>query len=171
MLFSPCIVNPQKDTSQSYCFNGKIEVIPSILERLRVCSLLRIKESFGKVYDPLPESDAGSAIALTFKRNLEAHFRELGAGQCDRLYQVQDYAEAQYLNASYFSTVIKRKTGKSVKQWITEKTTAEAQALLSRSALSIQEVASGLGFQDAAHFSRFFKKQTGESPSAFRQQI
>ncbi len=136
-----------------------------IIGSLTVVLLLRIKECFWKVYDPLHESDSGSAIAQTFKRNLEAHFRDLGAGRCDRLYQVQDYAEAQYLNASYFSTVIKRKTGKSVKQWIMEKTAAEAQALLSRSSLSIQVIASRLGFQDAAHFSRFFKKQVGRSQS------
>jgi len=144
----------------------KFKVIGSLL----VVLLLKVKEHFWKAYNPLTETDSASGIALTFKRNLEQHFRELLAGQCDRPYKVKDYAEAQFLNASYFSTVVKRKTGKSVKQWVAEKTAAEAQVLLARSSLSVQEIALRLGFPDAAHFSRLFKSQTRLSPSALRQQ-
>lgn len=145
----------------------KFKVIGSLL----VVLLLKIKERFWKAYDPLTEAPTNSAIALTFKRHLEKHFRDLLAGQCDRLFQVQDYAQAQYLHPSYFSTVIKRKTGKSVSNWISEKTITEAQALLARSPESVQEVAFRLGFKDAAHFSRFFKKHTEMSPVSFRQSL
>ncbi|WP_228041219.1 AraC family transcriptional regulator [Nodosilinea sp. LEGE 07088] len=72
---------------------------------------------------------------------------------------------------SYFSTVIKRKTGKSVNNWIAEKTISEAQALLARSSESVQAIAFRLGFKDAAHFSRFFKKHTEMSPMSFRQSL
>jgi AraC family transcriptional regulator, transcriptional activator of pobA len=140
-----------------------------IIGNLTVLLLLRIKERFWKAYNPLTEASASTAIVVTFKRNLEEHFRNLLSGQCDRSFQVQDYAQAQYLHPSYFSTVIKRKTGKSVNTWIAEKTVAEAQALLARSQESIQEVAFRLGFKDAAHFSRFFKKNTEMSPMSFRQ--
>mgnify|MGYP002777069313 CR=1 FL=1 len=140
-----------------------------VIGSLTVVLLFRIKEQFWKAYDPLTEAPSGTAIALTFKRNLEAHFRDLLSGKCDRLFQVQDYAQAQYLHPSYFSTVIKRKTGKSVNSWIAEKTISEAQALLMRSTDSVQEIAFRLGFKDAAHFSRFFKKHTERSPLSFRQ--
>jgi AraC family transcriptional regulator, transcriptional activator of pobA len=140
-----------------------------VIGNLTVVLLLRIKEWFWKTYNPMTEVSGSSAIALTFKRNLESHFRNLLAGQCDRIFQVQDYAQAQYLHPSYFSTVIKRKTGKSVNQWIAEKTISEAQALLARSQESVQEIAFRLGFKDAAHFSRFFKKHTEMSPVTFRQ--
>ena len=108
---------------------------------------------------------------MTFKRNLEAHFRDLLAGKCDRLLQVQDYAQAQYLHPNYFSTVIKYKTGKSVNIWIAEKTITEAKAMLARSSESVQEIAARLGFNDAGHFSRFFKKNTKLSPLGFRQSL
>lgn len=150
-----------------------------VIGRLMVVLLLRIKERFWQAYDPRTEAPTNSTIALTFKRNLEKHFRELLAGKCDgeaspvenRLFQVQDYAQAQYLHPSYFSTVIKRKTGKSVSSWIAEKTIAEAQALLARSPQSVQEISVRLGFKDTAHFSRFFKKHTEMSPSRFRQSL
>ena len=83
--------------------------------------------------------------------------------------KVQDYAQAQYLNPNYFSSVIKLKTGKTVNNWITEKIVAEAKSLLRRSSEPIQEVASLLGFKNAAHFSRFFKKHAEVSPSVFRK--
>lgn len=136
---------------------------------LTVVLLLKMKERFWKTYNPLTETSIGLAIALTFKRNLEAHFRDLTAGKCDRLFQVQDYAQAQYLHPNYFSTVIKHKTGKSVNIWIAEKIIAEAKAMLIRSPESVQKIAFRLGFKDAAHFSRFFKKHTKKSPLNFRK--
>lgn len=140
-----------------------------IIGSLMVVLLLKIKERFWQTYNPLNELDSGSQIVITFKRNLEQHFRDLTAGNIDTLYQVKDYAEAQYLHPSYLSTVIKSKTGKSVNNWIAEKVIAEAQAILSRSRLSVQEVAYQLGYKEPGHFSRFFKKHTGISPSAFRR--
>ena len=138
---------------------------------LTVVLLLKIKERFWKAYDPLTEASTSSNITLTFKRNLEAHFRDLLTGKCDHINQVQDYAQAQYLHPNYFSTVIKYKTGKSVNSWIAEKTIAEAKAMLARSSESIQEIATRLGFKDAGHFSRFFKKHTELSPLSFRQSL
>jgi AraC family transcriptional regulator, transcriptional activator of pobA len=138
---------------------------------LMVVLLLKIKERFWQAYDPLTEALTSSKIALTFQRNLEAHFRDLLTGKCDRLLQVQDYAQAQYLHPNYFSTVIKYKTGKSVNSWIAEKTIAEAKAMLARSSASVQEIAARLGFKDAGHFSRLFKKHTKLSPLSFRQSL
>ncbi len=46
----------------------------------------------------------------------------------------------------------------------------EAQRDLAYTTLSIKQIAAGLGFADAAYFSRFFRRQAGCSPSAWRQQ-
>ena len=132
--------------------------------------LLKLKEQFWSDYDPMNESDGETRIVRAFKQNLEAHYRTLATEAAPCLYQVQDYAAAQHLHPNYLSTIIKRKTGKTVKKWIAEKTVAEAGAQLIRTHASIQRVAYRMGFKDAAHFSRFFKAQTGLSPSAYRQQ-
>ncbi|MCG8478089.1 MAG: AraC family transcriptional regulator [Spirochaetales bacterium] len=143
----------------------------TILGSLITIMLFKIKERFWADYDPLTESDGETRIVRTFKHDLEAHYRALAAETDRGLYQVQDYAAAQRLHPNYFSAVIKRKTGKSVKIWIAEKTVTEAQAQLARSHAPIQRIAYRLGFSDAAHFSRFFKHRTGTSPSAFRRTV
>lgn len=140
-----------------------------ILSSLLMVFLLRLKEMFWDNYDPQEEGNQSSAIVINFKMNLEAHFRSLVAGTSDQLLQVQDFADLQGLHPNYFSTVIKRKTGKTVNTWIAEKTIAEAQALLIQSSQSIKEIAYQLAFQEPTHFSRFFKKHTGLTPGAFRR--
>lgn len=142
-----------------------------IIGSLMVVLLLKIKDKFWQTYNPINESDSGSQIVINFKRNLEKHFRDLTVGNIDTLYQVQDYAQAQHLHPSYLSTVIKSKTGKSVNNWITEKLVAESKAFLSLSSFTVQEIAYKLGFKEPGHFSRFFKKHTGMSPSAFRENM
>ncbi|MCA9926518.1 MAG: helix-turn-helix transcriptional regulator [Anaerolineales bacterium] len=139
-----------------------------ILGSLTAVFLLKIKEMFWDDYDPQAEGSHASPIVTVFKKNLESHFRALAAGETDRMLQVQDFARLQNLHPNYFSTVIKSKTGKTVNTWITEKTIAEAQALLVQTSQPIKEIAYQLGFQEPTHFSRFFKKHTGQSPGAFR---
>ena len=140
-----------------------------ILGSLTRIMLLKVKELFWPIYDALNTADRGSQIVRTFQQNLESHFRSLASGTEDILFQVQDFADQQQLHPNYLSTVVKSKTGKTVQTWIVEKTIAEAQALLSRSTLSIQEIAYKLAFNEPSHFTRFFKKHTGATPSKFRQ--
>ena len=143
----------------------KAQILGGLLRVL----LFRIKETFWSHYDPLLEADSRSQIVLLFKHQLEDHFQALLAGEADHILTVQDYAEAQMLHPHYFSTVIKRKTGKSVQTWMIEKTIVHAQALLVRSQAPVQQIAYQLGFKEPNHFSRFFKKYTGMTPSAFRK--
>lgn len=151
-------------------YHGRSPYKYRILSNLLTIFLLRIKERFWDSYDPQVEGRSTSPIVTTFKLNLEAHMRDLAAGTAEQLLQVQDFARLQGLHPNYFSTVIKRKTGKTVNRWISEKLAAEAQALLAQSSLSIKEISYRLAFQEPTHFSRFFKKQTGQTPSHFRQQ-
>ena len=47
----------------------------------------------------------------------------------------------------------------------------DAQKMLEHSGLSVQTVATRLGYQNPANFSRAFSKWTGESPTSFRYRI
>lgn len=140
-----------------------------IISNLLIVLLLKIKDLFWQDYLPLEEGNNQSKIVKTFKENLEIHYRKLVENESSEILQSQDYSNLQQLNSSYFSQVIKSKTGKSPSQWITEKTVSLAKSLLINSSKSIKEITFSIGFTETAHFSNFFKKNTGLSPSAFRE--
>lgn len=56
-------------------------------------------------------------------------------------------------------------------QIIQERIALEAKRLFYYTDKSSKEIAYELGFDDAAHFSRFFKNQTGQSPSEFKKVV
>lgn len=135
-----------------------------------LCVLLyRLRDHFWSDYDPLHEGNQNSKIVADFKHLLDKHFRELVQKEHVTAFQVQDYAKFLGLHPTYLNTVIKKKTGKPVSHWIQERILGEAKALLKRTQMSITEIGLRLGFQEPAHFSRYFKKRTGQSPRSFRQ--
>lgn len=142
-----------------------------IIGNLFVALLLKIKEQFWADYYPLEEGDRSSQIVKKFKQNLESHYRELTDGKTDTLMQVKDYAQWQHLSPNYLSNVIKSKTGKSISTWIAEKSIGQAKAFLEHSNQSIKEISFRLGYLETAHFSNFFKKHTGYSPSGYRKEF
>jgi len=141
-----------------------------IIGNLFVVILLKIKEYFWADYNPIYEGNRSSQIVKQFKRTLEKHYRDLSRGAAERVFRVQDYAEAQNLHPNYLSHVIKTKTGKPIGTWIAEKTIAEARSQLQNASISIKEIAYMLGFGESANFSNYFKKHTGISPAMYRRQ-
>nr|WP_299343550.1 helix-turn-helix domain-containing protein [Allomuricauda sp.] len=143
-----------------------------IISSLFMVFLLKVKEyllndvAFKQAYD------RDSEIVNQFKKDLEAKIRVLISqpSMSKSIPQVQDFAEAQQLNPSYFSTVIKTKTNSTANQWIQRKICSEAKALLSNSTDSIKQIAYTLGFHEATHFTKFFKKNEGITPGAYRKE-
>jgi AraC family transcriptional activator of pobA len=151
-------------------FHGNSPSKYKIISHLLSVLLFYIKEYFWEDYNPINEGNRKSQIVKSFKRHLDTHYRDLLTGRIDTVYRVQDYALAQNLHPGYLTTVIKTKTGKSIQNWIAEKTTTLAKSLLHNSDLSIKQIAYKLGFNEAAHFSNYFKKQTGITPRLYREQ-
>jgi AraC-like DNA-binding protein len=75
-----------------------------------------------------------------------------------------------HLSPKYFSTLIKQETGISAGEWIDRYVTLQAKELITRCRNhTIQQIADDLGFCEQASFSRFFKKQTGMTPTEYRE--
>ncbi|GAA4279166.1 AraC family transcriptional regulator [Aquimarina mytili] len=107
-------------------------------------------------------------IVQEFNSLLNTHFLDILNKKETYIWNVQKFADKLHIHPNYFSSIIKNETGKTVKQWINTKIISEAKASLHKSTLSITEIAYSLGFLDINSFSRFFKKETGVSPSQFR---
>ena len=80
------------------------------------------------------------------------------------------YADCLNVTATYLAQVCHRVSGKSPKNIIDRQVTESIATELRQSDKPLQEIAADHGFSSQAHFSKFYKKQTGLSPSDYRRQ-
>ena len=141
-----------------------------ILGNLITILLLKIKEKFWSDYNPIEEGNRDSQIVKSFKNLLELRFKEvIESHQSENKLQVQDLAKELNMHPNYLNSVIKSKTGRTVNDWISERTLSFAKIFLLNTSYSSKEIAYKLGFSEPTHFSRFFKKNTELSPISFRK--
>lgn len=81
---------------------------------------------------------------------------------------LSDAAQAAHLSPNYLAHLIKKETGKTFVDIVTERRMEKAQELLGNTAMRIQEIAAAVGFEDDAYFARRFKQIHGVSPRAYR---
>jgi AraC-like DNA-binding protein len=82
---------------------------------------------------------------------------------------LRDVAAALNLTPGYLTTVVRRKTGRTVQEWITERRMAEARRLLIQSDLTVAEIADHTGYADPAYFIRIFRRAHGTTPLRWRR--
>ena len=85
--------------------------------------------------------------------------------------QVTDVIRYVGFTRSYFSTAFKKKTGLSVKDYLTKMRIDKAKTLLGATDLPVREIAGRVGYPDPLHFSRVFHDWCGESPTRYRTEM
>lgn len=85
--------------------------------------------------------------------------------------KVSDYAELLFKSPKTLSNLFSIYNQKSPQQIILDRLALEAKRLMHFTDKQNQEIAYELGFNDPAHFSRFFKKMTEYTPSEYRQNM
>ncbi|OJJ21899.1 hypothetical protein BKI52_15035 [marine bacterium AO1-C] len=108
----------------------------------------------------LDEENSGVCLLRDFKDLVETNYQQW--------HKVGTYAEAIPISPKHLSFTVKNLTGKTAKEFIQDRLVLEAKRLLMHTELSVKEVAYRLGFEEPLHFSNFFKKQVGISPSGFK---
>lgn len=81
------------------------------------------------------------------------------------------YAKELALSSSVFTKRCKLYYGKTPSQLIQERVILEAKKLIHLTHKSFKEIASLLNFEDEHYFSRYFKKNTGITPTSFREKV
>lgn len=109
---------------------------------------------------PSPAAAAGQRVLHAYQARVEESFREL--------HEVGAYAALLQLPARQLSEVVKAQSGKPAIKHVHERLVLEARRLLVHSDQSLKEIAFELGFSEASYFSRFFKRETGLTPLAYR---
>jgi len=82
---------------------------------------------------------------------------------------VSFYADQLSISANYLNIVCKKNLNASASSLIQDRILLEAKRLLKVSEWSVKDIVYDLGFYDHASFSKFFKAQTGMTPSQFKE--
>ncbi|MDQ7906039.1 AraC family transcriptional regulator [Phytohabitans sp. ZYX-F-186] len=85
-----------------------------------------------------------------------------------RTRRVEDYADRLGCCVRTLTRASLAATGRSAKQVIDDRVTLEAKRLLAGTDLPVAEIGRRLGFPEPTNFGRFFQREAGQSPGAFR---
>ena len=136
--------------------NVQGEMLRVLLKRLLITSTRLLREKMGTARQPTETHD----LVRQFKVLLEANYRSK--------HKVQDYADLLFKSPKTLSNQFKTYGEPAPLLLIQDRLALEAKRLLRFSNKYTEEIAHELGYQEASHFSRFFKKHTGSSPTAYR---
>ena len=104
-----------------------------------------------------------SALVYNFKKMVLQRFKTQQS--------VPAYARQLGVSSSHLSDTVKTVTGLSPGQIIRNEIAFEAKRLLVHTELTATQVGYRLNFDDSSYFGRFFKRETGKSPTAYRVHI
>jgi AraC-like DNA-binding protein len=113
-------------------------------------------------------ADVPDDLAVRDEPLLAAVFDAIEAGY-RRPISLRDVADAVGLTPGHLTTVVGRKTGRTVQQWLTERRMTEARRLLATTDLTVEAVAGRVGFQDAGYFTKRFRRSHGVAPLEWRR--
>lgn len=142
-------------------------------DMLRACLHLLIHETMkmqpAENFEPY--QNASHRVASLFMELLERQFPIDSPEAFLKLKTPNDYAQSLSIHVNSLNRSVKEMTGKTTSQQITSRIIQEANALLKHTDWNISEIAYGLGFEEPAYFTNFFKKQTGLAPNAVRTAV
>lgn len=130
-----------------------VEVVRHLVEIL----VLRLSHLPGGHRNPA----AGSPAFHRFQQAVEEDFA--------RRHRVEDYASALGYSIRTLTRATHAAVGCGAKRFIDDRLVLEAKRLLLHTDLSGTGVGERLGFPEGTLFTRFFRRRTGETPTAFRR--
>lgn len=139
------------------------------LLRNYVMELIHLGQKLSPVEADHASINASTRISALFIELLERQFPIESTGQVLQLKKPADFADTLKVHVNHLNKVLKDTTGKTTSEIIAGRMLQEAKVLLRQTTWNISEIAYGLGFEEVAHFSNFFKKHAGRSPLAFRE--
>jgi AraC-like DNA-binding protein len=138
----------------------KAEMLRMLLVRLIIKVTRLAKKQYLGSEDVIEEK---FKLIRQFNLQVEIHFRQQ--------HQVQFYAGLLNKSPKTISNYFSLYSKKTPLQIIQGRIITEAKRLFHYTDKSVKEIAEDLGFEDTAHFSKFFKNYTTQNPTDFKQTI
>jgi AraC-like DNA-binding protein len=111
-----------------------------------------------------PPAAPGRAVNDAFLR-----FRHAAEEDFRTHHDITHYARRLGYSPRTLSRIVHAATGRSAKDYVSERLLLEAKRLLAHDRLSQAQCGQRLGFSDAANFSAFFLRETGLRPGAWQR--
>ena len=99
--------------------------------------------------------------ARVLKTHIETHL--------DATIRTRELAKLVQLSSFHFCRVFRVSFGDSPHSYVTRRRIERAQGLILASRLPLGQIAADCGFADQAHFTKLFRRITGESPGEWRR--
>ncbi len=106
-------------------------------------------------------------ILMRFERFLSEYFESERASR-EGVPSVQLCAKQMGYSPNYLSDLLRKETGKTTREHIQLVVIERAKDLLLGSEKTVSQIAHDLGFEYPQHFSKLFRRKTGQSPAQFR---
>lgn len=151
----------QKELSSDYTY--KYDLL-----RNYVLELIHYGQKLQPATALYPTHNASARVSSLFLELLERQFPIESLQQKLNLRTAKDYADRLAVHVNHLNKVLKENTGRTTTDIITTRVVKEAKILLKQTDWNISEIAYCLGFEEVAHFSNFFRKQTSYAPLVFR---
>jgi AraC family transcriptional regulator, transcriptional activator of pobA len=133
------------------------EMLRTLLKRLIILVTRLAREQ--RLPPGLPEDSVD--LVRHFNLLVENHYKEQ--------HTVKYYADLLHRSPKTLSNVFKQHSDRTPLEVIHHRVALEARRMLLFTDSSVKEIAFAVGFEDAAHFSKFFKQRTGRAPAEFRK--
>jgi AraC-like DNA-binding protein len=84
--------------------------------------------------------------------------------------KVKNLSDVARLSAAYFSRAFKKSFGSAPHAYLIQRRLDHARQLMLTSDARLSDIALNCGFTDQAHLCKLFRRNTGQSPAAWRHQ-
>lgn len=148
-----------------------LDLLRTLIEQNQTAAVLNLVRSLHYFLAEDHFAQPQQLHALSRAEQICGQYLSLVEMHCRTQHTVEWYASQMCLAPKYLSNVIKQTLDISPNVCIDKALIRQAKSLLSSTSLSIQQISDRLGFQNQSHFGTFFKRQTGLSPKAFKEQI
>lgn len=107
--------------------------------------------------------------APSYNYTLLRNFQKLIEKNYTTIKLPKEYAELLYITPNHLNALCNDVLGISAGEVIRNRIALEAKRLLINNDLTVLEIANQLNFGDNSYFTKFFKKQVGQTPEEFRR--
>lgn len=130
------------------------DTIQSSQAHIESC-LLKIAEDFRRVVTPTSQlvQETDRMIKEKFAENIT----------------LQSVADAVHVTPVWLSKLYKKERGRTFIEALTDMRISSAKEMLGDVRFKIYQISHAVGYKDAVHFSRLFKKQVGVTPKEYRR--